>query len=411
MKPEGEPSEALGVSSGAEATAPAAAVAVRALLLAEFVSLVGDRIVAVALVVQVYAQSGSALAVAGLLTVRGLAALLLGGPAGAVVDRWNRQRIMIGCNLVQALLVLAFPFVDGLPAVFGIYLAMSIVNQLFIPARAATIPELVAEPALAAVNALFGAAFVAALAIGPALGGWVVERHGLSAAYGVDALTFVVPALVVALLRLPDSRPPRSSGLGADTASGWAFVRSRPALLSALVTLAGAYLAIGVTSVLGIVVAREGLGVGAAGYGVLMSAMGAGMLVGAVLVGRRRGESTARFGAGGLLVTGAALSLLPGMHTQVPALALSALLGLGVLSSQVSAQTTLQRVPGAVRGRVLGVGQSATGLAQLLATSVTGLLAVPLGASAVLTGTGVLVAIVGAVGLARVARTESVGAR
>jgi MFS family permease len=386
--------------------------AVRALLLAEFVSLVGDRIVAVALVVQVYAQSGSAASVAVLLTVRGAAALLLGGPAGAVVDRWNRQWIMVGCNLVQAVLVLALSFVDGLPALFGLYLTMSVVNQLFIPARAATIPELVADRALASANALFGAAFVAALAVGPALGGWIVERHGVSVAYGVDAVTFVVPAVVVALLRLPDARTRRPSGVGATTAYGWAFVRSRPALRSALVTLVGAYLAIGVTSVLGIVVARDGLDVGAAGYGVLMSAMGAGMLAGAVLVGRRRGSgSSGRTGAGGLLVAGAALSLLPGMHTPGPALALSALLGLGVLASQVSAQSTLQRVPEAIRGRVLGLGQSATGLAQVLATSVTGLLTAPLGASAVLAGTGVLVAIVGAVGLARPARTESVDAR
>ncbi len=390
--------------------------AFRTLLGSELVSLVGDRLVMVALVALVYARTGSASSVGVLLLLKALPALTLGGLAGALVDRWNRQWVMVGANSAQGLLVLLVPLArsaDGLAVVFAIYLAMSVVNQLFLPARAATIPDLVAPGALMSANSMFGLAFVGALALGPGIGGWVVERFGLDAAFYLDAVTFLVPAIAVGLLRLPQSgRAERNSPLTQDTPRGWDIgvlegwrqVRRRPEMLTALGATVGAFLAVGVMSVLGIVVAQDSLGLGASGYGVMMSAMGAGMLLGALLLrggrtgGGPRDHSLAALT--GLVLTGATLAALPRVGVLPLAIPLSALLGVGVLVVQVSTQTTLQQVPSHVRGRVLGLAQTATGLAQVLATATTALLVTPLGAGLVLTGTGVLVALGAAVALA-----------
>jgi len=364
------------------------------LLLSELVSLIGDRLVVVALVALVYEQTRSASAVGILMLLKAVPAVALGSLAGALVDRWNRKWVMVGSNLAQGLLVLLIPLTHSLAVLFVAYLAMSIVNQLFIPARAATIPDMVPPAALMAANSLFGAAFVGAIAIGPAVGGWVGENYGLDAAFYLDSLTFFVPAIAVALLRLPlrRSSPPAPQGLSGEARAGWSYIRGRRPLLIALASTIGAFLVIAVMGVLGVVVAKDTLGLGTSGFGGMMSAMGVGMLVAVILVGRSRGGSDrGRLGLIGLLLAGGSLTILP-LITIVPsAMLLSAVMGVGILTVQVSTQTTLQNVPADLRGRVMGANQTATGLAQLLATGLTSLLAGAVGPSAVLIGTGLLV--------------------
>ena len=376
-------------------TAPALrSTTFRTLLLSELVSLIGDRLVIVALVALVYEQTRSASAVGILMLLKAVPAVALGSLAGALVDRWNRKWVMVGSNLAQGLLVLLIPLTHSLAVLFVAYLAMSIVNQLFIPARAATIPDMVPPAALMAANSLFGAAFVGAIAIGPAVGGWVGENYGLDAAFYLDSLTFFVPAIAVALLRLPSRRssPPAPQGLSGEARAGWSYIRGRRPLLIALASTIGAFLVIAVMGVLGVVVAKDTLGLGTSGFGGMMSAMGVGMLVAVILVGRSRGGSDrGRLGLIGLLLAGGSLTILP-LVTIVPsAMLLSAVMGVGILTVQVSTQTTLQNVPADLRGRVMGANQTATGLAQLLATGLTSLLAGAVGPSAVLIGTGLLV--------------------
>ena len=370
----------------------------RTLLFSELVSLIGDRLVIVALVALVYEQTRSAATVGILMLLKAVPAVALGGIAGALGDRWNRQWVMVGANLAQGLLVLLIPMTGSLTVLFVTYFAMSVVNQLFVPARAATIPDLVPPAALMSANSMFGAATVGAIAIGPAVGGWVGERFGLDAAFYLDSVTFLVPALAVALVRLPatgGSPGIGGRGLGVQTRAGWQFVRRDQRLLVALAGTVGAFLVVGVMSVLGVVVAKDTLGLGTGGFGTMMSAMGVGMLAGVVLVGRRGSGARidrSRLGLIGLLFTGLTLGLLP-MVTLVPgAMLLAAVMGAGVLTVQISTQTTLQGVPREIRGRVLGLNQTATGVAQLIATVMTTLLAGSIGAAAVLLCTGCLVA-------------------
>lgn len=371
----------------------------RTLLGSEFVSLIGDRLVMVALIALVYDLTRSAAVVALLMLVKAIPAILLGGIAGSVVDRASRKWVMVGANLVQGLIVLVIPATQQLGVVVAAYLLMSVVNQFFVPARAATIPDLVPGPALMGANALFGMAFVGAIAIGPALGGWVADTWGLDAAFYVDSVTFLVPAIAVAALRLPV--PARTATATArrslvdDTREGVRYAgRDHPTRV-ALAAATGAYLVIAVMSVLGVVVAQDTLGLSVSGYGLMMSSMGVGMLLAALALGRRRSghpHDRTRSGLAGLLLAGIGLGILPWLHTIGPALLCSAVIGAGVLAVQISTQTTLQSAPPHLRGRVLSLGQSVTGIAQVLAIALTAALTGPLGASWVLCGTGILTA-------------------
>ena len=124
----------------------------RVLLASEFVSLVGDRLAMVALIALVFDLTRSVSVVAGLMLVKAVPAVLLGGLAGSVVDRLDRKAVMVGANALQGLLVLLIPATSHLTVAVTAYLAMSIVNQFFLPASAATIPDLVPPERLMPAN-------------------------------------------------------------------------------------------------------------------------------------------------------------------------------------------------------------------------------------------------------------------
>src|SRR5258708_6887987 len=79
--------------------------AFRALFVARCVSYAGDALSMVALMLQVAATTGQALAVAALLLAGDFVPSLLAPLAGALADRIDRRRLMIGCELAQGLLV------------------------------------------------------------------------------------------------------------------------------------------------------------------------------------------------------------------------------------------------------------------------------------------------------------------
>jgi len=90
------------------------------LWLSETLSLIGDRLIMVALVMQVYERTRSPADVGILMMLKAIPSLAMGGIAGMFVDRWNRKRVMAGANLIQGLLVLMIPFSNTLLPVYSI---------------------------------------------------------------------------------------------------------------------------------------------------------------------------------------------------------------------------------------------------------------------------------------------------
>ena len=356
------------------------------LLGSETISLIGDRLVAIALVTLVYDITQSAASVSSLLILKAIPALLLGSAAGTLADRLNRKWVMVASNLAQGLLVLFIPFASSLRLVYVIYLIMSIINQLFIPARAATIPDVVPEKQLITANSLFSMAYVGAIALGPAIGGFVIDQFGLNAAFFVDSATFLVPALAVGLLTLPRrSQPTTQNNFIADMKAGLAYIRTRSDIMAGLLMSSMVYFAIGAISVLGIVIAKETLGTGAGGYGMMMSVMGVGLLVGAILMGKYGTQiDRTRLAAVGAIIGGVAVALLPWATNLYLALLISAFSGVGMVMVQASANTTYQTSPENLRGRVLGVAQALLGASSFLAMGLAGFAAEWLGLTAVL---------------------------
>jgi MFS family permease len=259
------------------------------------VSLVGDGVYVVTLAWQVYDLSGSptALSVVGVAWTLPLALFVLLG--GVVTDRVERRRVMIAADVVRAfaVAVIGILSVTGAIELWHLVVMAAVFGTgeaFFGPAFSSIVPQIVPRELLLQANALDQ--FVRPLGfmlLGPALGGSIVATLGPGEAFLLDALTFGVSALALALLH-PRPLAPREgpSSLLRDLREGFTFVRTRPWLWATLVAAAIFLLAYwGPIDVLVPYRVRNELGGGADDYGLILAFGGLGSIAAAALVGRR----------------------------------------------------------------------------------------------------------------------------
>ena len=133
--------------------------------------------------------------------------IFLGPLAGVLVDRWDRRRTMIACDLVRAALVLAVPlaFEVHIGLVYAIAFALATVTLLFRPAKTAVIPAVVGDRDLVAANSALSVPETAADLIGFPIAGLIVTAlvSVLGAAFVLDAGTYVVSAVLLWAMILP----------------------------------------------------------------------------------------------------------------------------------------------------------------------------------------------------------------
>ncbi len=263
------------------------------LWISQILSMAGDWLSYVALLALLLELTGSGMSVSVLLLCTTLPSLLVAPLAGVVADRWDRRRILIASDLVRMVCVLGFltlrePHQAWLAYVLTGILALA--SGFFAPAAAAALPNLVTPRQLTAANALMGATGGVMTALAAWLGGWVSAHLGRPVAFGLDAFTFLVSALVILSVRLPFSatvptpiRPGQvlarsARDLGEACSYAWA---SRPVLALILLKMA-AGLAGGVLVLLSVIPVQV-LGAGDFGVGVLYASRGLGTLAGAAL--------------------------------------------------------------------------------------------------------------------------------
>src|SRR3954452_22047264 len=125
----------------------------RRLITARVVSFTGDSLSLVALMLHVAETTGQALPVATLLLVGDVAPALLSPLSGAISDRFDRRRVMIACELLQAAVLVAIA--TSLPPL-GILLVLvgmrAVAGQAFQPASRAAIPAIVPGRDLQSAN-------------------------------------------------------------------------------------------------------------------------------------------------------------------------------------------------------------------------------------------------------------------
>ena len=77
------------------------------------------------------------------------------GPlAGVFVDRWNRKRVMVFCDIGRAMVMIVLPFINNLIGLFIASLILEALTMLWSPAKEASVPNLVSEKFLTSANSL-----------------------------------------------------------------------------------------------------------------------------------------------------------------------------------------------------------------------------------------------------------------
>ncbi len=218
--------------------------------------------------------------------------------SGVLVDRWPKKRVLIGSDLLRAVIVAGFVIAPSLPVLLALIALKTTVATFFAPADQATIRILVPETQLHAANALSQLVQQSTKVIGPALGGLLVAVTSPRVAFAVDAATFLVSAAILSrMLPIDDPSARRAGGEDDDEQGGyWAELREGLAYIAGRRALILCIAGFGATIFLLFCfdtlspLAFQQLGVSKALFGLAVAGIGAGGVIGTIAVGRYGGD-------------------------------------------------------------------------------------------------------------------------
>ncbi|MGR6921523.1 MFS transporter [[Actinomadura] parvosata] len=238
----------------------------------------------------------------GLVTASGTVAfVLIGLPAGAWVDRWRRRPVLVGADLVRAVVLATVP----LAAMFGVLgiwqlvvvsLLAGVARVFFDVGYQSYLPSVVGREGLLAGNSAMESIRAGGQVAGPGVGGWAVSVLGAANVVLVQAVTFAASAvsLLAVKTREPVPAASASAGLGAEIREGLVFVLRTPVLRATAITSAAGNFAFAVASAVSFVFMVRTLGLSPTGIGLVLAAGSVAALAGAALtplLARRAGSA------------------------------------------------------------------------------------------------------------------------
>ena len=260
----------------------------RNLFLATLGSSVGTLLAAVALAIDVKDRTASSpnsgLWVGAVLIVEFLPTIFVGLLLGPLLDRLDRRSLMIAADALRVGVFVALPFATSAAMIVALALVAGLATGFFRPAVYAGVPNLVPAEELPAANALLQGVENVSWAVGPLLGGALTAAAGPSAAYAINAVSFVISIVLVVRIpsRLLQSERALSRGHWRDLRDGFAAALGSPSMRAVLVAWGIASLAAGLVNVTEIFLAKNTFDAGDFGYGLLFGAMGGGLVLGSL---------------------------------------------------------------------------------------------------------------------------------
>jgi MFS family permease len=351
-------------------------------LTGQAVSAFGDAIslTAMPLLVLFLTGSGALMGIVGALQL--LPDLVLGLPAGALADRWDRRRMMMWADAGRAILTALIPisFWLGLPTMVVILIVTLPINTLRLFSDAgftSAVPGLVGRQNLARANGYMEATLSGSFIIGPALAGILVATIGAASTLAIDAATFAFSAVSLTLVRrrLRADRPREMPRILDDIKEGVRFVVAHPTLRSIIGYWAA--LTIGTAALLPalsyyITIDRR---LGVELFGFVGSTWSVGYLLGSLLVGRLGQERIGPQMIVSSLVIAAALLVIAASDAPIVYLLAGSFIGAAlsvILISYLTLRATL--TPDELLGRVGSTARTVTLGLQPLGLLVTGAL-------------------------------------
>jgi len=358
------------------------------------VSTLGSSVSRLALPLLTLALTHSPAQAGFIAALQSLPYLLFSLPAGALIDRWDRKRVMIRCDVARCLAYGSVPLAYAaarlsIAQLYAVALVGGTAYVFFNIAEVAALPRIVPAGQLSRATALNESATSASALIGPGLGGFIISLargtvSGAVVAYLADSLSYLVSTLSLGFIRAPfqaERAPVAGRSLRAEMAEGVRFLWSHRDLRALALLTMGLNLFFGPLPLAIIVLARTNLHADARTIGLIFSAGSAGGLAGSLVAPWVKARLRVGQAIIGSVVCIAVATPLVGAAVSVPMLLAGyALIGVMLpVYNVMSISYRLSLVPDALQGRVnsvfrlLGLGSVPVG------TAIGGLLLEPIG--------------------------------
>lgn len=280
------------------------------LWIAQLISATGDwlgLLATISLAAKLSGDGTEGTAIALVLATRIAPGFFLATAAGVIVDRFNRKRLLLTCDIGRALVMFSLPFVDSLAGLIIASFLLEIFTMLWSPAKEAIVPNIVPTEKLTTANSLnvaaaYGmfpvaaglAALLAKMADSLSDEGWVdtwrLNEEGL--AFYVDGISFLLTAFIIWTISFPiRSREERGGAdkrgwdLGAawrELREGWRFIAVNPIVRAVNVGLGVGVIGGGMLVPLGAIYVDELIVGDDADFNLVLFSLGLGMALGVI---------------------------------------------------------------------------------------------------------------------------------
>lgn len=334
-------------------------------------SVAGFAIGSVALTIVVYDNTGSPLDVASIGVSFTLASIVFSLVAGALVDRYERRKLMVISDLVRAAslaLLVAWLVLFGfsLPLVLLVAFILGSFTTLFQPAERALTPEVVGEEQIGNANALVQTSTSLFQFSANSIGGVLVVAAGATIAFGLNAATFLASAILIAGIAGFSSRKgasAASSGVRGsmlkDIKEGFSYIASNRGLLEFTVSAGAGNFFLAMALQFFVVYADKALDGNGITFGILTGLFALGWAPGAYA--STRYKTVRRAGLVWIVVgvlVGACFVMMSLIPLLIPAMAFAFMAGTLLGLSNTTWLTAVQLiVPTDMQGRYFGLDQ------------------------------------------------------
>lgn len=328
---------------------------------AQTISLFGDALTWLGLALLAFELAGKSapLVLAGALTIRVTAFVLLAPLAGVVADRFDRKPILMLTHVGRMFVVCLLPFVRDIWQIYALVLGLNIFNAVFTPTYQATIPLVTGKTDYPQAIALSSTTYQILGVFGPGIAGILALFVGTRDLFFWDGLSFLLAAILIGTLpedlRINASVDKSVGRIWTDIQTGttrlWTDPPIRYGLMMQLVaSIAGAQILVNTVGYV-----QGTLQQTAVEYGWVMMGFGLGATCGTMVLGiypQYRSKVTTLLGGGVLIVA----ALLPANYVGLaPLILLWSIAGFGQSLINLSMQTLIaDRTPTDIQGRVYG---------------------------------------------------------
>jgi MFS family permease len=359
----------------------------------QLVSQIGSQAYAIAMMLWVKHETGSATLVGLMMMVSMIPFVILGPVAGTFADHYSRRRIIIFSDVLSGIPVLTLAFLMFyvpnasqllIVCLFLVNVILGIIRSFFNPAISASIPDIVPRKKVSAANSLNQSSYQISNFLGQGIGGYLFVLLGAPLLFLIDGITYLFSAFSESFIRIPQKIPEKSGvwqdkfrQFKTDIKEGFQYVWGHAGMRALFFAAAFInFFAIPILILLPFYV-EDHLKATSDWYGYILAAFGFGTLMGYGIAGAVKisGHIRGKAVISSLVLMSSCLPILSILRKPVFVLVLMIIIGAFHGFFNINIHTLLQiAIPSEIRGRVFG----------LLITLTAGLTPISMGLSGVI---------------------------